>query len=118
MNISIHGYSSMGQEALRSLLLQFVREGHGLILEERPLSPTAYQVRFELGLVDILELYAALQQTDICLTRASHQKLTELWICRKHLEKAPAQIVTFEMSLSSAPERPLGFDHFLHSPSA
>jgi hypothetical protein len=74
----------------------------GWILERRTISSVALEVRFEIQLVCIQELYGALVGLGIELTRASHAALTELCTCRKHLASAknPHQVVVLRLEVN------------------
>jgi len=119
LKTSIHGYCRTEQEELRAQLVQLVTEHHGWILEDKLLSPTAYQLRFEVALYDIVEVYAAFQQTGVHLTPSAHRALTEMCLCQKHLaEEMDVQIVTIEMHVTSLEEESIGFRRLLRSHSA
>ncbi len=70
------------------------------ILDRKPLSATALEIRLEIQLRFVLEFYAALVAAGVELTRDSHQQLSDLCTCRKHLTADLAQILTIRMELA------------------
>jgi hypothetical protein len=65
------------------------------------LSPTTVELRLEIQLRSILDLYASILSSGIELTRAGHIALTELCTCRKNLAAADlGQVVTIRLEIS------------------
>jgi hypothetical protein len=98
LKISIHGYSSANRSELQPLLLQLLVERYAWMLEEVSSSPSEFRLKFELALFDIVEVYAALQQTGIHLTPLAHRSLTEMCLCRQHLDiQQEVQTITIDL---------------------
>lgn len=70
------------------------------ILDRKTISPTALEMRIEIQLRFIMELYAALIAAGVELTRDGHQALSDLCTCRKHLAGDSAQVVTIRLGLT------------------
>ncbi len=70
------------------------------IVERKTLSPTAVEIRIEIQLRMIVELYAALLSAGIEFGRDGHQALADLCTCRKHMELDRAGLVTIRMELA------------------
>jgi hypothetical protein len=103
LRIALHAYSSIEQFELEARLLQLVLDCHGWVLEERPLTLSAYRLRFEVGLSNIAELYGALQQAELQFTPMAHRALTEMCLCQKHLsESDEVQIVSVDLHVGTS----------------
>lgn len=70
------------------------------ILTRKTLSPTALELRLEIQLRSIIELYAALISAGVELTRDGHRALADLCTCRKHLTGNTPQLVTIRLELT------------------
>jgi hypothetical protein len=70
------------------------------ILDRKTISPTALELRLEIQLRFIVELYAALVAAGVELTRDGHQALGDLCTCRKHFATDSAQVVTIRIGLT------------------
>ncbi len=84
----LFGYCYGDRISLVPLLLSSLADCGGWVLERRTISSAAIEVRFEIQLVCIQELYGALVALGIELTRGAHTTLTDLCTCRKHLSVA------------------------------
>jgi len=84
----LFGYCYGDRLSLVPQLLSSLADCGGWVLERRTISSAAMEVRLEIQLVCIQELYAALVALGIELTRGSHTTLTDLCTCRKHLSAA------------------------------
>jgi len=116
LKIFMQGYSSAGQADVQALLLQLVVERHGWVLDETSSIASGYHLRFELALFDIVEVYAALQQTGIQFTPLSHRALTEMCLCQKHLaDQKDVQIVTIDLRVMTKMEEGRHFQRFVRS---
>ena len=114
LKIALHGYSPIGQTELQGSLLQLVVDCHGWILDERPISLNSYRLRFEVGLVEILDLYGSLQQTGLQLTPMAHRALTQMCLCRKHLPATEEpQIVSIDLYVGTLEEEHIRFRRFV-----
>ena len=58
------------------------------------------ELRLEIQLRFIMDLYAALVASGIELSRTGHQNLADLCTCRKHLQDDIAQVVTIRIELT------------------
>ena len=119
LKIALHGYSTVDEMELESRLVQAVVDCRGWILEEKAVSITGYRLRFEVGLEEIADLYAALQQLGLHLTPMAHRELTEMCLCRKHLPPTDeAQIVLIDLYVGMLDEARTRFRNFLRIHSA
>ena len=114
LKIALHSYSSVEQVELQECLFQVVVDCHGCIFDERPMSLTAYRLRFEVSLADIPDLYGSLQQVGLHLTPMAHRALTEMCLCRKHLPPTrEAQIVSIDLYVGTLDEEHRHFQRFV-----
>lgn len=70
------------------------------IVERKTLSATAMEVRMEVQLRMIVELYAAMLAAGIEFGRDGHQALADLCTCRKHMDSDRRGLLTIRMELS------------------
>jgi len=114
LKIALHGYTSVAPVEVESRLTQVVLDCCGWILEEKPVSVSAYRLRFEVGLADIQDLYASLQQAGLQLTPMAHRALTEMCLCRHHLPPGgEAQIVSIDLYVGTRDEEGIRFRRFV-----
>ena len=113
-NIAIHGYSPLESPQLQIKLVDQIVDSNGWVLHEKQVSPFSYEIRFELELANIVEMYSALQRTGVQLTRVAHRALTEMCLCRQYLPD-PEQIVTITLRVGMMQEENLRFRRFLRS---
>ncbi len=100
--LDLHGFSyDDRQGVLPNLTSAFTRSG-GWVLERKTTSATTMQFRFEIQLHAIVELYGALVETGVELTRGTHAVLTELCTCRRYIACSPrsTQVLTLSLELS------------------
>jgi hypothetical protein len=74
----------------------------GWILGRRTVSPTQLEFCMEVQLRSVLDLYGALLEQGVELTRAGHEGLTELCARRKHVRHVAelGQVVSVRLDLS------------------
>ena len=70
------------------------------IVDRKTLSPTTLELRIEIQLRSVVELYATLLSSGLEFTRLGHQTLTHLCICRKHLAPGIPNLVTIRLELA------------------
>lgn len=115
-NIVIHGYSPLESPQLQVRLVDHILDCRGWVLDEKQVTPLSYQIRFELELYNIVEMYSALQRAGLLLTQTAHRALTEMCLCQKHLpEREQYQIVTVSLRVGLVQEENMRFRHFLRS---
>ncbi len=118
-NIAIHGYSHLESPQLQIRLVDQIIDSNGWVLEEKQLTPFSYEIRFELELGNIVEMYSALQRTGVQLTRVAHRSMTEVCLCQKHLpEQEQFQMVIITLRVGLMQEENLRFRSFLRCHSA
>ena len=116
LSIALHGYSVIDRLELESRLAQAVSDCRGWIVDEKSVSITGYRLRFEIALVDIADLYGALQQVELQFTPLAHRALTEMCLCRKHLVSRPQEetrIVSIDLYVGVLDVDRIRFGHFL-----
>jgi hypothetical protein len=83
--LELFGYCYTDRIALLPKLTAAFTNCGGWILERRTISPTAMEYRFEIQLSGIVEMYGSLVGLGLELTRGTHDQLTDLCVCRKHM---------------------------------
>ncbi len=99
--LEIHGYFYGERATLLPQLTLALTHCGGWVLERRTLSPTTMEVRFELQLSEVVELYGALAGLGLELTRDAHTLLTDMCTCRKHSRQATygMQVLTLRLEI-------------------
>ena len=116
--IAIHGYSPLESPQLQMRLMDQILDSNGWVLEEKQLTPYSYEIRFELELGNIVEMYSGLQRTGVQLTRVAHQAMTEICLCKQHLPEQEFQMVIITLRVGLMQEENLRFRRFLRSQPA
>lgn len=103
--IAVHGYSTLDAADLQPRIARLVLECGGWILHEKSDSFDKYSVLFEAGLGRFSEIYAALQQSGMQFTPASHRAMTQMCSCQQHLKKEEEiPIVTIDLHVGTLQE--------------
>ena len=98
----LKGYCYGERETLLPQLSTAFTDCGGWVLERRTTSSTSIEYRFEIQLAGILELYGAMVEMGLELTRIAHAVLTDLCVCRQHMTRSvdPCQILTLHLEIS------------------
>ena len=83
-SFEIRSYSYAEPNAVLFSLTTSLEQCGGWLLEHRLLSPTTTELRLEIELRSIVDLYAALIAAGLELTRAGHLALTAACTCRSY----------------------------------
>ncbi len=106
--LQIQGYSFEDRQGLLPMLTSTVAGCGGWILDRRMLSPTSMELRVEVELRAVLDLYAGMIAAGLELTKSGHIGLTELCMCQRHVQLLdPAQLVTIRLDISFLEEATL-----------
>jgi hypothetical protein len=100
--LEIQGFSYEERNGLLPTLTSGLAECGGWLLCRKTLSPSMMEIRLEIQLRSIVDLYASIVSSGLELTRAAHLALTDLCTCRKNLA-SPAdlgQVVTIRLEIS------------------
>ena len=99
-SVELQAFTYEERQGLMPSLTTTVSHCGAWILDRKTLSPTSMELRLEIQLRFIIDLYACLVASGIELSRAAHQNLTDLCACRKHLTDDIAQVVTIRIELT------------------
>ena len=94
--VELQGYSYQERHGLLPTLASAFTHSGCWVLERRTTSPSTMEFRIEIQLRAIPELYAALIESGVELTRTTHALLTELCLCRHFActQPLPSAILT------------------------
>lgn len=100
--LDIQSFSYEERQGLLPNLTSALADCGGWVLCRRPLSPNMTEIRLEIQLRSILDLYASIVSSGLELTRSGHLGLTSLCNCRKNLTTATdlGQVVTIRLEIS------------------
>ena len=118
-SIAIHGYSALQSPKLQIRLVDHIVDSKGWVLEEKQVSSVAYQIRFEVEMDNVVEMYSALQHAGVQFPRTSQRTFTEMCLCNKFSSDPDLmQILTITLRVGTLHEENLRFRKFLRSNAA
>src|SRR4051812_24961662 len=83
-SLDIKGFSYDDRTGVLPAVLASLAECGGWVLDRRAVSPSTTELKVEVQLRSIVELYGSLIGAGLELTRSSHLSLTDLCTCRKN----------------------------------
>ena len=100
--LDIQGFSYEERHGLLPTLTSALADCGGWVFGRKTLSPSMMEIRLEIQLRSIVDLYASIVSSGLELTRAGHLTLTDLCTCRKNLANAAdlGQVVTIRLEIS------------------
>jgi hypothetical protein len=101
-SLDIQGFSYDERSGVLPGLLASLADCGGWVLDRRTLSSRTMELRVEVQLRAILDLYGTIVGSGLELTRSSHMALTDLCTCRKNLAALSdlGQVVTVRIEIS------------------
>jgi hypothetical protein len=98
----LQAYSYEDRHGLLPALTSAFTHCGGWVLERKSTSASTTEFRLEIQLRGIVELYAALVEAGVELTRSTHSVLTALCIARHHIARvhSPNQILSLRLELN------------------
>ncbi len=102
LSVEIQAFTYEDRHALLPALTAGLGRCGGWILDRRTLSATQLEFRVEIQLRAALDLYGTLIEQGVELTRAAHERLTDLCARRKHVRHNAelGQVVELRLELS------------------
>ncbi len=118
-SIAIHGYSALESPKLQIRLVDHLVDSKGWVLEEKQVSSVAYQIRFEVEMDNVVEMYSALQHAGVQFPRTAQRAFTEMCLCKKFSSDPDLiQILTITLRVGTLHEENMRFRKFLRSSAA
>jgi hypothetical protein len=101
-SLDIQGFSYQDRQDLLPVLSAGFADCGGWILDRKALSHNTMELRLEIQLRSIVDLYASIAASGLELTRSGHHGLTDLCTCRKNLPASADlnQIVVIRLEIS------------------
>jgi len=98
----LRGYSYDDRQGLLPTLTSALTNCGGWVLDRKTTSPTTIELRIEIQLQGIVELYASLVGTGLELTRGTHDTLTALCTSRKYIASSAhsCQLLSIRLELN------------------
>ncbi|HEY0161911.1 MAG TPA: hypothetical protein VGB69_04480 [Edaphobacter sp.] len=102
ITLDIQGFSYEERTGVLPGLLTSLADCGGWVLDRRTLSANMMELRVEVQLRSIIDLYGSIVATGVELTRASHMGLTDLCTCCRNITSKTdvGQVVTLRLELS------------------
>ncbi|HMG01683.1 MAG TPA: hypothetical protein VK596_01035 [Edaphobacter sp.] len=101
-SLEIQGFSYEEHSGVLPGLLVSLADCGGWVLDRRALTSSMMELRVEVQLRSIMELYGSIIGAGLELTRSSHMALTDLCTCRRNLTSVAdlGQVVTVRIKIS------------------
>ena len=101
-SLDIQGFSYEERGGVLPGLLSSLADCGGWVLDRRTLSSSMMELRVEIQLRAILDLYGSIVAAGLELTRSSHLSLTDLCTCYRNVTNATdmGQVVTLRLEIS------------------
>jgi len=99
-SLDIHGFSYSDRFQIMLTLTESLTDSGAWITDRNTVSASLTEVRFEIQLNCILDLYTALILTGLELTRTAHMAMTDLWTCYNNLEKRCSDVITIRLAIN------------------
>ena len=98
--LDIQGFSYSDRFQIMLTLTESLTDSGAWITDRNTVSASTTELRFEIQLHCVLDLYTALIMTGIELTRTAHGTLTDLWTCYNNLETRCSDVVTIRLAIN------------------
>jgi len=99
-SLDIHGYSYSDRFNVLLSLTDSLTDSGAWITDRSTVSATATELRFEIQLGCVLDLYTALIATGLELTRAAHHSMTDLWTCFNNLQGSCSEVIAVRLEIN------------------
>lgn len=105
-SLDILGFSYDERSEVLPGLMVALADCGGWVLDRKALTASLIELRVEVQLRSVLELYASIVAAGLELTRSSHLALTDLCTCRRNVASAVdlGQVLTVKMKISFVEE--------------
>lgn len=101
-SLEIQSFSYDERSGVLPGLITSLADCGGWVLDRRTLSPSMIELKIEVQLRSILDLYSSIIAAGLELTRSSHIALTDLCTCRRNLTSLTdlGQVITVRLEIS------------------
>ena len=99
-SIDLQAHTYEERHGLVPSLTTMVSHCGAWITDRKTLSASTVELRLEIQLRSVMELYAALLATGLELTRRGHQSMVDLCNCQRYLATGEAKLVTIRLELA------------------
>jgi hypothetical protein len=99
-SLDIHGYSYSDRFNILLSLTDSLTESGAWIIDRNTVSASTTELRFEIQLGCVLDLYTALVATGLELTRSAHHAMTDLWTCYNNLDISSSDVIAVRLEIN------------------
>jgi hypothetical protein len=85
-SLDLQSYSYSDRYNVLQTLTNSLTNSGAWITDRNTVSSSITELRLEIQLCSVVELYIALMESGLELTRAAHDALTDLWTCHNNLD--------------------------------
>lgn len=99
-SLDLHGYSYQDRFQILLSLTDSLTDSGAWITDRSTVSASVTELRFEIQLGYVLDLYTALISSGLELTKTAHNSMTDLWTCCNNLSTTVSEIVAVRLEIS------------------
>ena len=99
-SLDIHGYSYNDRFQVLLSLTDSLTDSGAWITDRSTVSASTTELRFEIQLHCVLDLYTALIATGLELTRTAHHAMTDLWTCYNNLTTSFSDVIAVRLEIN------------------
>ncbi len=99
-SFDIHGFCYSDRSQVMLSLTDSLADSGAWITDRSVVSPTVTELRFEIQLHCILDLYTSIIETGLELTKTAHAALTDLWTCSNNLHGNLRNVVAIRLEIT------------------
>jgi hypothetical protein len=99
-SLDIQGYSYSDRFQVLLSITDSLTDSGAWITDRHTVSASTTELRFEIQLYCILELYTALVATGLELTRTGHLAMTDLWTCYNNLATNISNVIAIRLEIN------------------
>jgi len=99
-SLDIHGFSFSDRFQIMLSLTTSLTDSGAWITDRSTVSPSITELRFEIQLGCVLDLYTALVLTGLELTRTAHAAMTDLWTCYNNLGTRYNEVIAVRLEIN------------------
>ncbi len=99
-SLDICGFSYNDRFQILLSLTDSLTDSGAWITDRATVSASTTELRFEIQLHCVLDLYAAFIATGLELTRTAHHAMTDLWTCYNNLDANCSDVINFRLEIN------------------
>jgi len=98
--LDIHGFSYSDRFQIMLSLTTSLTDSGAWITDRSTVSASVTELRFDIQLGCVLDLYSAFISTGLELTRSAHLTMTDLWTCYNNLQTRANEVISVRLEIN------------------